>query len=90
MMKIFIKKMLNNILNILLSDNGEKSVSIFASLLTFFGLDKFLFIGLNETISQEIMTGFIKMVFSVITAIIVYYILEFIKKRRNENKTKRR
>ena len=71
------------LLDPLFSDVGESTFSMFAGVLTFFGLDKFVKVDIDNIFIHEIITGFIKMGFSIVTAIIIYYILEHIKKKRN-------
>lgn len=81
--------MFKYITEILLSDNGEKSISITSAILTFFGLDSFVILNINNVFMHEFLTGIIKMIFSVITAIIVYFVLEFIKTYRNGQEQKK-
>ena len=71
------------ILDAIFSDVGESTLSMLVGVTTFFGLDKFIKLDLDNVFIHEIVTGIIKMAFSVVTAIIIYYILEFIKKKRN-------
>lgn len=67
-----------------LSDIGESTLSIFVGVTTFFGLDKFIKVDIDNVFVHEIITGLIKMFFSVVTAIVIYYILEYLKKNRHE------
>jgi len=73
------------ILDAVLSDMGESALSIFVGVGTFFGLDKYIKVDIDNVFIHEIITGFIKMGFSIITAVIIYYILEYLKNKRNGN-----
>ena len=73
------------LLDPLFSDVGESTFSMLAGVLTFFGLDKFIKVDIDNVFIHEIITGFIKMGFSIITAVIIYYILEYLKNKRNGN-----
>lgn len=73
-------------LDVLFKDISERIISLFLSMLVFFGLDKFVKIPLmmHNIITHEIITGFIKMFFSVATGVILYLALEFVKSKRKK------
>lgn len=78
----------DKLLDVLFEDISERIISLFLSMLVFFGLDKFVKIPLmmNNIITHEIITGFIKMFFSVATGVILYLALGFVKSKRKKKK----
>lgn len=76
--------MISKLIDILFSDNGERGASLLTTLLTYFGLDSIVNLSIANVYIHEVITGFIKMIFSVIAGVILYFILEYFKNKRND------